>query len=266
MKERVTLPLLRRKKERGEKIVMLTCYDYPSARLLDEAGVDILFVGDSLGNNVLGYKNTLPVTLDEMIHHAHAVRRGTRNALLLVDMPFLTFQISPEEALRNAGRIMQEARAEAVKIEGGAVLAPTVARLVNAGIPVMGHVGLTPQSQHVLGGKRLQGSDAESAERILADARALVEAGIFALVLELIPSELARSITEAVPVPTIGIAAGPHCDGQVLVFHDIFGLFPDRSFRHVRRYAEIGRSIQEAAAQFAADVREGRFPTEEQSF
>jgi len=265
MKDKVTLPLLRRKKERGEKIVMVTCYDYPSARLLD-AAVDILLVGDSVGDNVLGYDTTLPVTLDDILHHARAVRRGMRRALLLADMPFLTYQVGPEEALRNAGRLMKEAGAEAVKIEGGAALVPTVQKLVGAGIPVMGHVGLTPQSIHQLGGYRSQGRDPESAERILADAQALADAGAFALILELIPAELARRITEAVPIPTIGIAAGPHCDGQVLVLHDLLGLFPERTFRHVKRYAEVGRSIQEAVAQYAAEVREGRFPTDEHSY
>jgi 3-methyl-2-oxobutanoate hydroxymethyltransferase len=266
MKDRVTIPLLRQKKERGEKIVMITCYDYPSARLLDEVNVDILFVGDSVGNNVLGYDTTIPVTIEDIIHHARSVRHGVRRALMLVDMPFLSFQVSAEEALKNAGRLMKETGAQAVKLEGGAAIAPTTARLVAAGIPVMGHIGLTPQSVHLFGGHRLQGADPHSAECLMRDACSLVEAGVFGIVLEMIPSDVARQITEAIPVPTIGIAAGPHCDGQVQVFHDLFGLYPKRMYRHARRYAEVGRIIQDAAQEFVNDVREGRFPTEEHSY
>ncbi len=261
MKEKITITTLRAKKERGEKIVTITCYDYPSARLLDEAGADIVFVGDSLGDNVLGYETTLPVTMDEMIHHAKAVRRGVSRALLLVDMPFLSYQVSPEEALRNAGRFMKEAGVEAVKVEGGeAAAAETVSRLVSAGVPVMGHLGLTPQSVHQLGGYRVQGRTAESAERMLSNAKALVDAGVFAIVLEMIPPSLAKQITEAVPVPTIGIGAGPHCDGQVQVFHDLFGFYPHRKFKHSRRYAEVGQTILDAAKKFVCEVRNDEFP------
>jgi 3-methyl-2-oxobutanoate hydroxymethyltransferase len=266
MKDKVTLPLLRRKKENGEKIVMITCYDYPSARLLDEAGADILFIGDSVGDNVLGYDTTLPVTLEEIIHHCKAVRRGTRRALMLADLPFLSFQVSPEEALRNAGRMMKETGIEAVKLEGGAIIAPTVAKLVGAGIPVMGHLGLTPQSIHLFGGYRAQGREPEAAEKIVADAKALTEAGIFSLVLELVPADLAARITAELPVPTIGIGAGPYCDGQVQVFHDLFGLYPDRQYRHNKRYAEVGRILRDAAAQFCEEVRTGQFPTQEHSY
>ncbi len=262
----MTVPLLLQKKQRGEKIVMATCYDFPSARLLEQAGVDILFVGDSLGDNVLGYRTTIPVTMDEMIHHARAVRRGTRRSFILVDMPFLSYQVSAEEAVRNAGRIMKDAQVEAVKLEGGTEVAPLVARITAAGIPVVGHVGLTPQYQHALGGKRIQGRDEQSAERILADALALAESGAFAVVLELMPAELARQITSSCPIPTIGIGAGPHCDGQVIVYHDMVGYFPDRQFKHVKRYAEVGKTILEAAERYAEDVRSGAFPADEHSF
>ncbi|MCW3100986.1 MAG: ketopantoate hydroxymethyltransferase [Chthonomonadaceae bacterium] len=262
-KKKVTVPLLLQKKERGEKIVMVTCYDYPSARLLEEAGIDIVFVGDSVGTTMLGYRDTVPVTMEEMIHHAKAVCRGVRHALALVDMPFLSYQISPEEALRNAGHILKETGAMAVKLEGGTAIAPTVQKLVGAGIPVMGHLGFTPQAVHLLGGPRAQGKDEASSEQMLADARALVEAGVFAIVLELIPTSLARRITEAVPVPTIGIGAGPHCDGQVQVFHDLFGLNSDRTFKHAKRYTDIGTAIRSAAMCFAAEVRAGEFPGEE---
>jgi 3-methyl-2-oxobutanoate hydroxymethyltransferase len=265
-KQKITLPLLRQKKERGEKIVTITCYDYPSARLMDEVGADIFLVGDSLGNTVLGYETTLPVTLDEILHHAKAVRRGTKNALLLADLPFLTYQVSPEEAVRNAGRLLKEAGVEAVKIEGGEEMVPTVVRLVQAGIPVMGHIGLTPQHIHALGGHRIQGKTEDGADRLFAQAKALAEAGVFAIVLELIPANLARRITEGVSVPTIGIGAGPHCDGQVQVFHDLFGLFPECAFRHSRRYAEAGMAIREGAARFVEEVRQNRFPTDEHSF
>jgi 3-methyl-2-oxobutanoate hydroxymethyltransferase len=265
IKDRITVPFLLQKKERGEKIVMITCYDYPSARLLDEAGIDIIFVGDSVGTTVLGYRDTVPVTLEEMIHHARAVCRGTRRALTLVDMPFLSYQISSEEALRNAGRILKETGAGAVKLEGGALIAPTVHKLVGAGIPVMGHLGFTPQSVHLLGGPRVQGKNEVASDQILADAHALVEAGVFAIVLELIPASLARRITEAIRVPTIGIGAGPYCDGQVQVFHDLFGLCPERTFRHAKRYTEVGTAIRSAAMCFAAEVRAGEFPLEAHS-
>lgn len=262
MEPKVTVPQLRKKKERNEKIVTITCYDYPTALLLDRAGVDILFVGDSLGNNVLGYDSTIPVTMDEMIHHARAVRRGVTRALLLADMPFLSYQINPDEALRNAGRFMQEAGVEAVKVEGGETIAVTVAKLVSAGVPVMGHLGLTPQSVHQVGGYRIQGRTPESADRLLEDAKALVDAGVFAIVLEMIPPLLAKQVTTSIPVPTIGIGAGPHCDGQVQVFHDLFGLYPERRFKHNRRYAEVGESILEAARQFVCEVRDGQFPSD----
>ena len=261
MPDRVTIRTLQKKKERGEKIVMITCYDYPSARLMDEAGIDVILVGDSLGDNVLGYENTIPVTVDDMIHHAKAVRKGTRRSLLVVDMPFMSYQVSPQDAHANAGRIMKETGAEAVKLEGGARSADTIFSLVESGIPVMGHIGFTPQSVHALG-YRAQGREAESADRLSADLAALVKAGVFAIVLELMPSELARRLTCESAVPTIGIGAGPHCDGQVQVFHDLLGLYPGRTFRHMKVYAEVGRTIQEAVAEYAAEVRSGKFPTE----
>ncbi|MGC8666998.1 MAG: 3-methyl-2-oxobutanoate hydroxymethyltransferase [Chthonomonadales bacterium] len=262
---RITLHTLKEKKARGEKIVMLTCYDYPSARLLDEAGIDILLVGDSVGDNVLGYENTLPVTMDEMIHHSAAVTRGSRRAMVVADMPFLSYQASVEDALRNAGRLMKEAGVHAVKLEGGAFIAPTVRALVSSGIPVMAHVGFTPQSVYQLGGYRIQGRGDEGAQNLLADAAALEEAGAFAIVLELIPPDVAGRITQAVAIPTIGIGAGPHCDGQVLVFHDVFGYSTRRPLRHVRRYAELADTIRDAATRFAADVRNGEFPAAEQT-
>jgi len=208
-------------KKDGEKITMLTAYDYTMAKILDEAGIDILLVGDSLGMVMLGYENTLPVTLDEMLHHARAVGRGTENALLVADMPFLSYEIEAKEAVRNAGRLIKEAGAQAVKVEGGAEIAETIKALVAAKIPVMGHIGLTPQAIHQMGGYKVQGRNSEAAQKLLNDAKVLSKAGIFALVLECIPYQLAKEITGSVEVPTIGIGAGPHCDGQVLVIHDI---------------------------------------------
>src|SRR5258706_5193190 len=218
---KVTVPSLQKMKERGEKIVMITCYDYPSAQRLDEAGADIIFVGDSVGSTVLGYADTVPVTVEDMIHHGKAVCRGVRRGLTLVDMPFLSYQISSEEALRNAGRLMKETGCQAVKLEGGARISPAVRKIVGAGIPVMGHLGFTPQSVHVFRGARAQGKDDASAKQMLEDAHSLVCAGAFAIVLELVPASLAQRITREVRVPTIGIGAGPYCDGQVQVLHDL---------------------------------------------
>ncbi len=266
MKKKITLPDLRQKKENHERIVMLTAYDTPSARLVDEAGVDVVLVGDSLGDNVLGYENTIPVTMEEMIHHTRAVKRGLRRALLVADMPFMSFQCSWEEAVRNAGRLIKDAGAEAVKIEGGAAIAETVQHMTGFGIPVMGHLGLTPQSVNAFGGYRVQGRDAHSAERIMQDAALLQEAGAFAVVLELTPAELAGKISKSLSIPTIGIGSGPLCDGQVLVFHDMLGINPDRSYRHVKRYAELGVEIRQATERYASEVRDGKFPTEENSF
>jgi 3-methyl-2-oxobutanoate hydroxymethyltransferase len=262
----VTLPTLRRMKAKGEKITMVTAYDATFARMIDEAGADILLVGDSLGMVVQGRDTTLPVTVDEVIYHCRAVARGTQRAHIVGDMPFLSHQISPEEALRNAGRFLSEGGAHSVKLEGGATAAPTIRRLVQAGIPVMGHVGLTPQSVHAMGGFRVQGKTEEAAERVLADALAVAEAGAFALVLEGIPSDLAAEVTAAVPIPTIGIGAGPACDGQVLVCYDLLGLTPDLKPRFVKRYAELFEAGKEAVATYCDEVRSGAFPTEEHGF
>jgi len=241
---------------------MLTAYDHPTARLLDAAGVDILLVGDSLGNNVLGYDSTLPVTMEEMLHHTRAVARAARRALVIGDMPYLSFQTGRRDAIRNAGRFLKEAGAAAVKIEGGRKRADLVRALLDAEIPVMGHVGLTPQSVHVMGGYRVQGKRIDQARALVDDAVALEEAGVFAIVLEGMPENAGRAITEAVSIPTLGIGAGRFCDGQVLVFHDLVGLGEGEPPRFARRYARIGDEIAAAAGRFIADVRDGSFPSE----
>lgn len=256
---RVRITHLRRMKLAGEKIVMLTAYDTPMARLLDGAGVDVVLVGDSLGMVALGHDSTLPVTLDAMVHHTSAVSRGVARALLVADMPFLSYQVELSEAIRNAGRLLQEGGAAAVKLEGGAAIAEVVRSLVEIGIPVMGHLGVLPQSVHQLGGYALRGTEAREADEIVADALALEKAGAFALVLESIPAALGRAITQRLGIPTIGIGAGPDCDGQVLVSADMLGLL-DQVPPFVKRYAELGDVIRTAARAFAADVREERFP------
>ncbi|MCS6777724.1 MAG: 3-methyl-2-oxobutanoate hydroxymethyltransferase [Chloroherpetonaceae bacterium] len=262
--ERVTIPALKLRKQTGPKIVMVTAYDCVAARLADRAGVDVVLVGDSLGQTVLGYDTTVPVTLEEMLHHTRAVRRGLRRALLLADMPFGSYQVSPEEAIHNAVRLLKEGGAQAVKIEGGQPFVETVRRMTEASIPVMGHLGLTPQSVHMLGGHRVQGQDPEAARRILADARALEEAGAIGIVLETIPAALAAEVTAALSIPTIGIGAGPDCDGQVQVWHDLIGL-SQRTFRHARRYAEVGTQIENALRAYVEEVRQMQFPTREHS-
>ena len=254
-------------KRRGEKIVALTAYDYLFARLVDAGEVDIVLVGDSLGQVMLGHDSTIPVTLDEMIHHGRAVRRAIESALLVVDMPFLTYQISIEETVRKAGRIMQETGAEAVKLEGGdEETAAHVRALVRAGIPVMGHIGLTPQSVHALGGYRVQGRDEAAAQRLHAEAVRLAEAGCFSIVLELVPAALAGEISRAVEVPTIGIGAGAYTDGQVLVLHDMLGLNEGFQPRFLRRFAELGQAAREGIGAYVKAVREGEFPGPEHSF
>ena len=263
---RVTVRHVLESKQRGEPLVMVTAYDYPFARLADRAGVDMVLVGDSLGNVVLGYPTTVPVTLDDILHHTRAVRRGVERALVVADMPFLTFHLSVEEALRNAGRILQEGGAEAVKLEGGGRVVEVVHRLTEAGIPVMGHLGLLPQKVHALGGYRVQGRDEEEARRLLDDAVALEQAGAFSIVLEMVPRELARMISRRLRIPTIGIGAGPDCDGQVLVLHDLLGLTQGRVPRFARRYAELGQVALEALRRYAADVRGRAFPTDEHSY
>ena len=249
-----------------QRITCLTAYDFPTARLLDEAGVDILLVGDSLGMVVLGYENTLPVTLDDMLHHVKAVRRGTHRALLVADMPFGSFHVSPEETVRNALRLIQEGGAEAVKIEGGEKRFELIARLVEAEIPVMGHIGLTPQSVLELGGFRVQGKTADAAKRLLRDAHAVQAAGAFSVVLESVPRELAARITRELRIPTIGIGAGPDCDGQVLVLHDLIGLSLNGSPKFARQYTDVGEQISRAAREFCDDVRSGSFPSDAESF
>ncbi len=266
MADKITVPEIARMKQRGEKITCLTAYDYSFARILDDAGVDILLVGDSLGCVVQGNANTLPVTLEEMIYHTRAVARGRKRALLVGDMPFLSYQVNAEEALRNAGRLLQEGGAEAVKLEGGVVMAATIAKLVQVGVPVMGHIGLTPQSVHSFGGYKIQGKDKRRREAVLRDALAVEEAGAFSVVLEGMPLDLAREITERLAIPTIGIGAGVHCDGQVLVIHDMLGLFDDFRPKFVKRYAELKNVMSGAVKTFINEVREKKFPDEEHSF
>lgn len=262
----VRIPDLSIMKRRGEKIAMITAYDHPTARFLDEAGFDILLVGDSLGMVVLGYDSTLPVTMDEMLHHTRAVTRGTRHALVVGDMPFLSYQVSVEEAVRNAGRFVKEAGAQAVKVEGGGSRAAAIRAIREAEIPVMGHVGLTPQAVHRMGGFKVQGKDLSAAREVLEDALAVEEAGAFSIVLEGIPAELAARITERLRIPTLGIGAGANCDGQVLVVHDLLGLSGAEVPRFVRRYASLGPSIREACVRFIGDVRSGAFPAAEESY
>lgn len=262
---RVTVQQLRDWKRQGQRFAMLTAYEYSIAKLLDEAGIPVLLVGDSLGSVVLGYETTLPVTLDDVIRHTSAVVRGAKRALVVADMPFMTYQTSAEDAMRNAARILQETGAQAVKLEGGTVVAPTVRRMVDAGIPVMGHIGLTPQSVHQIGYK-VQGKTVEVAARLLSDAAALDQAGVFGIVLEGVPAALAGRITALVGVPTIGIGAGPQCDAQVQVIHDVLGLFTDFLPKHAKRFADLGPVIKGAVRQYADDVVGGAFPTEKESF
>jgi len=263
---RVTIHTLRQMKERGEKIAMLTAYDASFARLFDEAGADVLLVGDSLGMVVQGHDTTLPVTLEDMIYHCRAVVRGAARAHVVGDMPFGSYQASLEQGVANAAKLMKEGGCHSVKLEGGAVHADLVRRLVSAGIPVMGHIGLTPQSFHQLGGFKVQGRDSGGRERLLADARALEEAGVYAIVLEAIPSDIAREITETVSVPTIGIGGGVNCDGQVLVSYDMLGMDETFKPRFVRRFATLGQTIKDATAAYVSEVRSGTFPSDAESF
>lgn len=257
---RVTTTTLQEMKARGEKITLLTSYDYPTARLLDEAGIDILLVGDSVGNVILGYENTLPVTMDEMIHHTKAVARGAKRSLVVGDMPFLSYQVSLSEAILNGGRFLQEGGAQAVKLEGGKERTATVRALVETGIPVMGHLGLTPQSVHQLGGYRVQGRTEEAAQRLLEDALALEEAGIFALVLECVPAQVATKVVSRLRIPTLGIGAGPACDGQVLVTHDLLGISEGKVPKFAKQYARLREQILDAVRTFRAEVNQGVFP------
>jgi 3-methyl-2-oxobutanoate hydroxymethyltransferase len=262
----MTVPDLLAMKAAGRRIVMLTCYDAAFARLLEQAEVDVLLVGDSVNQVLAGQETTLSATLDQMIYHAASVRRGARRALVFVDLPFLTYQVSPTEAIRNAGRVLQESGAHGVKLEGGQPMAETVRALVDRGIPVIGHLGLTPQSVHALGGYRVQGRDASTADRLLADALALEEAGACAIVLELLPAALAKRITAALTIPTIGIGAGVGCDGQVLVLHDMLGLNEMFNPKFLKRYAELGEAVRAAVRSYAAEVRDGTYPAPEHSF
>ena len=262
-RKKVTTHTLRLKKERGEPITMLTAYDYPTALAMDRAGVDAILVGDSLGMVVLGYETTLPVTMEDMLHHAKAVARGARHAHLVGDMPFMSYQASAADAVRNAGRFLQEAGMDAVKLEGGRHVAGTIEAIVAAGIPVVGHIGLTPQSVHQLGGFRTQGKTAEAARQLVADAHALEEAGCYALVLEAIPDRVAELISQRLRIPTIGIGAGPGCDGQVLVTHDLLGLFDGFTPKFVKQYASIHAEMARAFAAYLEEVKAHSFPAPE---
>ncbi len=252
-------------KREGEKIPVLTAYDYPTARILDEAGIRLILVGDSAGMVFAGYKNTLSVTIDEMRYHTKAVINGSKNALIVTDMPFLSYQVSLEEAKRNAGLLVREG-AEAVKLEGGVSAADTIRAIVEMGVPVMGHIGLTPQSIHRMGGYRVQGRENKEREKLLCDAKAVEDAGAFSVVLEGLPADLAKEITEAVSIPTIGIGAGPHCDGQVLVIHDVLGLYEDVKPKFIKRYVHLKEIISSAVSEYIEDVTKGRFPGKEHSF
>jgi 3-methyl-2-oxobutanoate hydroxymethyltransferase len=263
---KLTAPAIAGKKAKNEKIAVVTAYDATFARLLEEGGADILLVGDSLGMVVQGLSTTLPVTLDEILYHGRAVARGAKRAQVVGDMPFMSYQVSPEEALRSAGRMLKEGMFEAVKLEGGVRFADHVQAIVSAGIPVMGHVGLLPQSVHAMGGFKVQGAKEPDAERVLADARALEAAGAYAIVLEGIPAELARRITEALRIPTIGIGAGPHCDGQVLVCYDLLGMYCDFKPKFVKHFGEIGNGIVAATRAYVDEVKSGTFPTAAHSF
>ncbi len=262
---RVSINEIKEMKLKKEKIVMLTAYDYSTAKLVDEAGIPLILVGDSLGMVMLGYESTIPVTMDEMIHHTKAVVRGTKQALVIGDMPFMTYHTNISDALRNAARFIQEGGAQTVKLEGGVTVAEAVKRIVECGIPVMGHIGLTPQYIHQLGGHKVQGKTPEAAERLLKDARALEQAGAFAVVLELVPAPLSRLITQKLSIPTIGIGAGPDCDGQVQVISDLLGLFSDFVPKHAKQYAKLAGTIRTALADYIAEVKAGSFPTAEHS-
>jgi len=262
----VTIAKIREMKQQGEKITMLTAYDYSTAKLVDAAGIPLILVGDSLGTVILGYDSTIPVTLEVMLHHTKAVVRGVSNALVVGDMPFMTYHVSVEDALRNAGRFLQEAGCKAVKLEGGVTVEDKIKKIVDCGIPVMGHIGLTPQSINQLGGHRIQGKTAEAARRLLDDALAVERAGAFAVVLETVPAPLAALISRKLSIPTIGIGAGAGCDGQVQVINDLLGSFTDFVPKHAKQYAHLADSMSSAFSQYLADVKSGAFPTEANSF
>ncbi|MDR2353056.1 MAG: 3-methyl-2-oxobutanoate hydroxymethyltransferase [Deltaproteobacteria bacterium] len=253
-------------KESGEKLTMLTAYDYSFATLVDQSGVDAILVGDSLGNVILGYENTLSVTMEDMIHHTRAVARGAKSAMVVSDLPFMSYQVSVPDAVKNAGRLIKEGHAQAVKLEGGRVVAPQIRAIVDASIPVMGHIGLTPQSINAMGGFKIQGKSEDTIQKLLEDAKAVEEAGAFAVVVECVPASVARHLTQKISIPTIGIGAGPDCDGQILVYHDMVGLFGDFTPKFVRRYVEAGELIREAFVKFIAEVKNGSFPAPEHTF
>jgi 3-methyl-2-oxobutanoate hydroxymethyltransferase len=265
--QKITVPVLLKKKREGEKITALTAYDYPIAKIVDSAGIDVILVGDSLGMVVLGYENTIPVTMEEMIHHTKAVVRGTKKALVVGDMPYFSFHLTEDETIANASRFLKEAGAQAVKLEGASPKRLTlIERLVEAEIPVMGHVGLTPQSIHHLGRFKVKGKAVDEARKILSDALNLEKAGVFAVILECVPMELARIVTEKLRVPTIGIGAGPHCDGQILVFHDLVGFMNGYLPKFVKRYVHLHDTLTEAVQAYAKDVEGGKFPDDEHSY
>ncbi len=261
-----TVLTLQEKKTRGEKISMLTCYDYSTAKLMDAAGIDMLLVGDSLGNVILGYEDTISVTMEDMIHHSAAVARGAKNAFILTDMPFLSYQTSVYDAVLNAGRLMKEGRANAVKLEGGACVCEQIRAIVNASIPVMAHLGMTPQSVNAFGGFKVQAKTLASARQLLADAKAAEAAGAFAVLFECVPAKLAAYISQQLTVPTIGIGAGNGCDGQVLVYQDMLGMFSDYQPKFVRHFAEVGSIMQDAFVQYQKEINTGNFPAQEHSF
>ncbi len=261
-----TVFTFREQKAKGEKISMLTAYDYSTAKLMDEAGINGILVGDSLGMVVLGYEDTLPVTMEDMIHHTAAVCRGAKNTLVVGDMPFMSYQVSVEEAVYNAGRLMKEGRCQAVKLEGGASVCPQIRAITNASIPVMAHIGLTPQSINAFGGFKVQGKSEEAAKKLLEDAKAVEEAGAFAVVLECVPAKLAELISKSISIPTIGIGAGAGCDGQILVYQDMLGLFSDFTPKFVKKYANVGEMMTQAFRDYIADVQEGSFPAPEHTF
>lgn len=263
---RITTLNILEMKQRGEKIPMLTAYDFPTAKLLEMAGIPIILVGDSLGQVVLGYESTVRVTMEEMLHHTKAVARGTTNSLIVADMPFLSYQTGTEEAIRNAGRFLQEGMAHAVKLEGGVIAAPVIESIVGSGIPVMGHIGFTPQSVYQLGGYRIQGKTKKSADGIVSDAIAVEKAGAFAVVLELVPDLLAKFISNQLSIPTIGIGAGIHCDGQVQVLHDMLGLIEDFTPKHAKQYSHLATDIRQAVEKYITEVQHKDFPTEKESF
>ena len=263
--QKVTTATIRERKIKGEKIAMLTAYDYATATALDESGVDIILVGDSLGMVVLGYDSTLPVTMEDMLHHTKAVARGTKRALVIADMPFLSYQVSQEKAIYNAGRFLQEAGAHGVKLEGGMEIANLTRKITSIGIPVMGHLGLTPQSVHQLGGYKIQGKEGAAAKKIMEDAKAIEEAGAFSIVLECVPAPLAKTITQSVSIPTIGIGAGVDCDGQVLVINDMLGMFERSTPKFVKRYCNLHAQMKESVRQYIDEVKNGAFPDKEHS-